>query len=193
MLIARLADTFRFAMNVTDKETVLLKNELAFIQNYLALEQHRFGDRLSVVYEVDEGLWEYSMPPMLLQPLIENALKHGIAKSIEGGQITVRIFEAGRQIHFVSFFSIKFYFKSFCCITFFSLIFIVFCFVSFYFIIIINLFLLLFMYCFYLFYLVFIIFYMCFLLFCFIFFYCGWPHRKPVALANLKKYRKLRD
>lgn len=99
-LIVQLADVFRFAMNVTDKETVSLQKELDFIKSYLALEQHRFGDRLTVEYKVDEGLQEYNLPPMLLQPLIENALKHGIAKSLEGGRITVAIERKDEAVQF---------------------------------------------------------------------------------------------
>lgn len=99
-LIAQLADVFRFAMNVTDKDVVSLQKELAFIQNYLALEQNRFGDRLQVLYTIDEGLSDYQMPPMLLQPLVENALKHGIANSIEGGLLTISIVKEKEAVRF---------------------------------------------------------------------------------------------
>lgn len=99
-LIAQLADVFRFAMNVTDKESVPLKKEIQFIQNFLALEQQRFGDRLSVSYDVDKRLDEYALPPMLLQPLVENAVKHGIAKSVEGGKIFIRIQQQANSVSF---------------------------------------------------------------------------------------------
>lgn len=100
MLIAQLADVFRFAMNVTDKELVSLQNELAFIQNYLALEQHRFGDRLQIEYQIDQQLQDYQLPPMLLQPLVENALKHGIAKSVDGGRVTISIAKENDAVRF---------------------------------------------------------------------------------------------
>lgn len=99
-LIAQLADVFRFAMNVTDKEKISLEKELAFIKSYLALEQYRFGDRLSITYNIDEGLSQYSLPPMVLQPLVENALKHGIAKSLEGGRITITIKRQETALYF---------------------------------------------------------------------------------------------
>jgi LytS/YehU family sensor histidine kinase len=89
--IARLADTFRFAMNTAEKEQVPFREELEFIQNYLALEQERFTDRLRVVYAVDEAALQSCVPPFLLQPLIENALKHGIGKSIEGGTLELLV------------------------------------------------------------------------------------------------------
>ena len=90
-MIAQLADVFRFAMSVTDKQTIPLKKELHFIKNFLALEKHRFGDRLSISYDVDKELESYPFPPMLLQPLVENAIKHGIAGSVEGGRVLIRI------------------------------------------------------------------------------------------------------
>lgn len=99
-MIAQLADVFRFAMNVTDKETIPLKSEMQFIQNFLALEQHRFGDRLTVQYDVDSRLNDFTLPPMLLQPLVENAIKHGIAKSLEGGSICIRIRQQGGKVAF---------------------------------------------------------------------------------------------
>lgn len=99
-LIAQLADVFRFAMNVSDQEFVALSKELEFIRNFLALEQQRFGDRLTVQYEFDDQLKDYPVPPMLLQPLVENAVKHGIAKSVEGGSISIRVKPAGSQLLF---------------------------------------------------------------------------------------------
>ncbi|HZH63758.1 MAG TPA: histidine kinase [Flavisolibacter sp.] len=91
--IARLADTFRYAMNTAQKEHILFRDELHFIQNYLALEQERFSDRLEVIYSIDPLALDTSVPPFLLQPLVENALKHGIGKSVEGGiiQLSVKI------------------------------------------------------------------------------------------------------
>jgi two-component system, LytTR family, sensor kinase len=90
-LIARLADVFRFAMNVSDKELIPLGSEMVFIQNFLALEQQRFGDRLQVHFDFDVQLADYAVPPMLLQPLVENAVKHGIANSVEGGSVSVSV------------------------------------------------------------------------------------------------------
>lgn len=96
MLIAHLADVFRFAMNVSDKEYITLGKEIEFIQHFLALEQQRFGDRLAVDFHFNTQLAHYPVPPMLLQPLVENAIKHGIAKSVEGGTITISI-QVGEQ------------------------------------------------------------------------------------------------
>ncbi|QEC45735.1 histidine kinase [Pseudobacter ginsenosidimutans] len=87
-LIARLADTFRYALRSTKEEMVPLKDELSFIRNYLQLEQERFGNRLSVRIP-DENIQDVMIAPMLLQPLVENAIVHGIGPSVKGGTISI--------------------------------------------------------------------------------------------------------
>lgn len=88
-LITRLADTLRFAMNAAQHDFIPFKQELTFVQDYLSLEQERFADRLQVRYAVDDNTLDVPVPPFILQPLVENALKHGIAKKLEGGTVTV--------------------------------------------------------------------------------------------------------
>lgn len=87
-LIARLADTFRYALRATKEEMVPLKDEIGFIRNYLQLEQERFGNRLSVKI-IDENIQDVMIAPMLLQPLVENAIVHGIGSSVKGGTISI--------------------------------------------------------------------------------------------------------
>lgn len=99
-LIAKLADTFRFAMKINDKEFIPLKEEIEFNKTYLELEQTRFSDRLKVVYDIDENLLSNLIPPMILQPIIENAIKHGIAKSVEGGIISISIQKENNKMLF---------------------------------------------------------------------------------------------
>lgn len=99
-LIVQLADVFRFAMNVSAKERIPLGAEMAFLRNFLALEQQRFGDRLAIEIVFDESLSDYPVPPMLLQPLVENAVKHGIARSVAGGAIRVRAELRGSEVEF---------------------------------------------------------------------------------------------
>jgi two-component system, LytTR family, sensor kinase len=99
-LIARLADTFRFALNASANEMIPLQQELDFTKAYLELENERFKDRLSVHYDVDPAILEMQVPPMLLQPLVENSLKHGIAKSLKGGRVEIKIH---RRQHLVRF------------------------------------------------------------------------------------------
>jgi two-component system, LytTR family, sensor kinase len=67
-----------------------LRDELAFIEDYLSIELVRFGDKLRVVKHIDPETLDMLVPSMLLQPLIENSIKHGISSKIEGGTVTIR-------------------------------------------------------------------------------------------------------
>ncbi len=89
ILIAKLADTFRYALRSTTEDLVPLAVELEFIENYLALEKEHFTHRLRVEILADETITDASIPPMLLQPLVENAIKHGIGPSKTGGKIKI--------------------------------------------------------------------------------------------------------
>jgi LytS/YehU family sensor histidine kinase len=87
-LIARLADTFRYALRSTKEEKVPLKDELCFIRNYLELEKARFGNRLAI--RITAGnISNVMIAPMLLQPLVENAIAHGIGPSVNGGTVSI--------------------------------------------------------------------------------------------------------
>ena len=90
-MIAQLADLLRYAMESSKKDFVLLKDELQFVQDYLALESKRLGDRLTTKFQVDQSIDSLLLPPMILQTLIENAIKHGIAPAEEGGCVCVQI------------------------------------------------------------------------------------------------------
>jgi two-component system LytT family sensor kinase len=80
-----LASIFRYVLTSTEDTLVPLEQEVRFIQDYLAIEQMRFGPRLTTEILVDEQSGAILVPPLLLQPLIENALLHGLAPKIEGG------------------------------------------------------------------------------------------------------------
>jgi two-component system, LytTR family, sensor kinase len=90
-LIALLADTFRFGLQASQSKTVPLRDELNFLRSYLALEQQRFGARLQVRWDLDESLLQRQVPPLLLQPLVENAIQHAVAPSVQPVEITLRI------------------------------------------------------------------------------------------------------
>lgn len=89
VLIAQLADTFRYALKVSERQSVALEEELEFVRTWLALEHHRFGDRLKVEYFIESSVLKTQVPPMILQPLIENALNHGISPLVKGGSVTI--------------------------------------------------------------------------------------------------------
>jgi two-component system LytT family sensor kinase len=89
-LIIKLATILRRLLNSTDS-FVPLQDELDFIDNYLDIEVVRFGrDKLRVVKEFDPASLEIMVPSMLLQPLVENSIKHGLSSKIEGGSIYMR-------------------------------------------------------------------------------------------------------
>jgi two-component system, LytTR family, sensor kinase len=68
---------------------VSFEKELLIVKDYLALENMRFEDRLRIEYDIDEDTLDQSVPPMMLQTLVENAIKHGISKQINGGIVKV--------------------------------------------------------------------------------------------------------
>ncbi len=99
-MLARLADILRYALDSDRATTVSLREELGFVETYLEIEQTRFGSRLRVKKDITEDLLEVKVPPMLLQPLVENAVVHGIAPLEQGGAITLRIYRQNGGIHF---------------------------------------------------------------------------------------------
>ena len=90
VLIAQLADTFRYALRVSVSQFVALEDEIDFLKTWLALEKQRFGERLAIDYQIDANAVGVMVPPMILQPLVENALNHGIAPKIDGGTVTIQ-------------------------------------------------------------------------------------------------------
>lgn len=87
--ITELSNILRGSMQVEKLEFVSLQQELSIIKDYLALEHIRFEERLKVNYQIEEDTLDFPIPPMMLQTLVENAIKHGISHSIEGGQVTI--------------------------------------------------------------------------------------------------------
>lgn len=82
-----IADFLRYSVAYNKKPQVTLNDELEHIQNYLGIERERFGARLQTVFDVDEQLLAVSVPPLILFPVVENAVKHGIDSRIEGGTL----------------------------------------------------------------------------------------------------------
>ena len=87
--VTALSNILRSSMLTDQQETISLEKELNIVQDYLALEQIRFEDRLSVVYDIDDETLDHVIPPMMLQMLVENAIKHGISKLVEGGVVKI--------------------------------------------------------------------------------------------------------
>jgi hypothetical protein len=77
MVTEELADVFRYALESTRQEWVTLDDELHFLEAYLGIKKARFDERLRFSFDVDPSLRSMKIPPMILQPLVENAVKHG--------------------------------------------------------------------------------------------------------------------
>ncbi|MEO5696856.1 MAG: sensor histidine kinase [Burkholderiaceae bacterium] len=88
-LLEDLAELFRVAIS-DGAESVTLAEEVELARRYLAIEQTRFGARLRVTWDLDPGAAGARVPPLLLQPLVENAVRHGVEPSLDGGEIRVR-------------------------------------------------------------------------------------------------------
>ncbi len=104
-----LSDFFKYSLNKEQKEMVSLKEEIESVETYLTIEKVRFGDRLNFAIQLPEELENITIPQFIIQPLIENAVKHGISKIVETGEIRlvvsaknnnleVRVFDNGPAI-----------------------------------------------------------------------------------------------
>jgi signal transduction histidine kinase len=86
-MCVRLSEFLRSSLGLGNRDSVPLREELALARSYLVVEQVRFGARLKVLEEIDAGCEDCAIPVLLLQPLVENAIKHGVAGMVEGGEI----------------------------------------------------------------------------------------------------------
>jgi len=97
-VIAGLGDLFRYVLDHAETQVVLLEQELDFLQSYLAIEQVRFKDRLTVEMDIDPRALSAQVPALLLQPLVENALRHGIEPGVRPGHLRVRARREGTRL-----------------------------------------------------------------------------------------------
>ncbi len=88
-MISRLSDLLRLTFDRTGAARVMLQEELEFLQKYLEIEQTRFQDRLSVQYRVDPDTLDAEVPRLILQPLVENAIKHGVSPRAGRGSVEI--------------------------------------------------------------------------------------------------------
>jgi two-component system sensor histidine kinase AlgZ len=93
-----LADFLRATLRLGGKESITLEEELALIRGYLAIEKVRFGARLTMEEDVEAETSGVLIPPLLLQPLVENAIRHGIANLPEGGVIRLGVHRRGSAV-----------------------------------------------------------------------------------------------
>ena len=90
LAVEDLADLFR--VSLAEKNLLTIKEELEVTKRYLSIEKHRLGDRLKVEWQIDEDIDKYiKLPALMMQPLVENALYHGIEPLTEGGTVTISL------------------------------------------------------------------------------------------------------
>jgi LytS/YehU family sensor histidine kinase len=86
-MIAQLGDLLRYVVDTSKIDFVFFNEELEFTKSYLALESKRLSDRLKIVYNIAPEVLSRKIPPLIIQPLVENAIKHGIEPSENGGTV----------------------------------------------------------------------------------------------------------
>lgn len=88
--ITRISNMLRFTLMMDKKQVIDFADELSTVKDYLALETIRFEERLEVIYQVEEEAYSYKIPPMMLQTIVENGIKHGISNLVKGGLIEIK-------------------------------------------------------------------------------------------------------
>jgi two-component system LytT family sensor kinase len=96
-MIAELSDLLRLTLE--ERDFVTVRQEIEYVKKYLQIEQTRFSDRLTVHFEVEPQTLDRLVPALILQPIVENAVKHGIARKLDGGTISVKTFVEGNWLH----------------------------------------------------------------------------------------------
>ncbi|MCB0280493.1 MAG: histidine kinase [Calditrichaeota bacterium] len=97
-VMSRLADFLRYSLDYQDRKFAALKDEIDFIKSYLEIENERFKDRLTVLFSIDEQVMTARIPAFILQPLLENAIKHGVSKHSNVNTLELLAKRAGDQL-----------------------------------------------------------------------------------------------
>ncbi len=88
--IQHLSDLYHYILKSSDSAFSTLKDEIENVEKYLAIEKIRFCEKLTFTIEIDPDWMTYRVPSLILQPLVENAVKHGISPKIESGRVTIK-------------------------------------------------------------------------------------------------------
>ena len=91
--VEKLAFIFRYTLKTSSRNFVTLGEELSLVTTYLDIEKMRFGKRLQVTYEIEEDMEEVTLPALIVQTLVENCIKHGIAKILDNGVVSIKAYE----------------------------------------------------------------------------------------------------
>lgn len=98
-MIARLSELLRYALENTDAQEVPLGQEIHFLRRYVEIEETRFGARLSVKFDIDPAAEKALVPNLILQPLVENAIRHGIEPHARPGRVFITARLEGERLH----------------------------------------------------------------------------------------------
>jgi sensor histidine kinase YesM len=85
-----MAQFFRKSLTLAREQSIPLSEEVSLAQTFLAIEKVRFGERLQTRFDISDDVCDVAVPPLVLQPLVENAVHHGVAHLLEGGEVTVQ-------------------------------------------------------------------------------------------------------
>ena len=99
-VVMQLSELMRYQLESAKKDTVLLKEELEFIENYLLLEEKRLGERSTIEFVISDMVFGYTIAPMLLIPFVENAVKHGVQSTNEPSMIDISATMQNGQLQF---------------------------------------------------------------------------------------------
>jgi two-component system LytT family sensor kinase len=89
-MIIRLAKIFRHVLTHHDRPFSSIDEEISFLKTYLQIEKVRFGERLQVSFDIQDSVLQFSVPTLILQPLVENSIKHGLGPKAGENQLTIR-------------------------------------------------------------------------------------------------------
>jgi sensor histidine kinase YesM len=98
-MVGSLSQFLRTTLDVSSENEVPLRTELEFVDRYLEIQQTRFGDRLQIHREMNSMAMDALVPPLILQPLVENAIRYGIESRETGGTVTIRALQQDDILH----------------------------------------------------------------------------------------------
>ncbi|MDW3193791.1 MAG: histidine kinase [Cytophagales bacterium] len=98
-MLAQLGQLLRQILEKDQRQMISFEHELNYIKAYLEIERIRFQDRLSLTFDIDDQALATPVPPLLLQPLVENAIKHGISRNVNGGSIALNAKVFDKALH----------------------------------------------------------------------------------------------
>ncbi len=98
-MLSQLGQLLRQILEKDQRRMISFEHELNYIKAYLEIEHIRFQDRLQLVFDIDDRILGIPVPPLILQPLVENAIKHGISRNVAGGIIRVIAHPEGNDLH----------------------------------------------------------------------------------------------